>query len=476
MGPTQGEQARERSLVVVTDDDRAQCMLLRTLLQGAGHTVEVFHDGESFLDALTRLLPDCVCLDLVMPGLSGLEVLERLKARQSRLPVIMLTADGSVENVVEAMRLGAFDYLIKPVERTKFLAEVHNAVEHHRLQQRLVRLEREARGRSYAGLVGSGPAMQELFAELDRVAASDVTVLVHGESGTGKELVARAIHDHGSRHAGPYLALNCAAITDELMESELFGHEKGAFTHAVGRHIGLMERADGGTLVLDEIGELRPGLQAKLLRALQERRFRRVGSTEEISSDFRLVAATNRDLEAEVRAGRFREDLYFRIAVFDLRLPPLRARLEDLPVLVRHFTRELAELRSVPPVECSADALALMMRYPWPGNVRELRNAVERALVVCDGQRILPRDLPPRLQPDAAPTPHAGTATPATAAAPAAPAGDESLDLQQLERRAIEEALRRTAGNLARAARLLGIGRTTLYRKLREYGLGNRTA
>jgi len=469
-------EARSSSLgpVLVVDDDPGQCVVLSRLLREMGYAVEVLHDGRACLDGLERLAPECVCLDLMMPGLSGLEILGEIGPRWPQLPVIVLTADASVESVVDAMRLGAYDYLVKPVDRTRFQTVIRNAVERRRLSRRLRELEQEVgqrRGRSR--IVGASPAMRALFADLDRVAASDITVLVSGESGTGKELAARAIHDFSARAGRPYLALNCAAIPAELIESELFGHEKGAFTSAVERHLGVIERADGGTLFLDEIGELGAPLQAKLLRVLQERRFTRIGGVGELRSDFRLIAATNRNLLGEMQAGRFREDLYFRIAVFEVEIPPLRDRREDIPLLALHFIDELSAEAGRPAPALDPATEAILLGYAWPGNVRELRNTVERALVVCDGESIAPQHLPPRIRkPDDQPAGTEVTGTGDGSGRPEPPTGTAtagSLDLERLERSAITAAVERSGGNLSRAAKLLGISRTTLYRKLRRY-------
>jgi DNA-binding NtrC family response regulator len=292
--------------VIVVDDDTVQCMVLRRVLETSGHSVACFHDGTSCFAGLSELLPECMVLDLKMPGLSGLEVLERVRARLPQLPVIVVTADEAVDSVVGAMRLGAYDYLVKPIDPTRFTTAVRNAVERNQLQRRLQRLERESQQSAAFGMVGVCPAMKQLFADIDRLAATDITVLIHGESGTGKELVARAVHDRSSRARGPYLALNCAAIPHELLESELFGHEKGAFTGAGARHEGVIERADGGTLLLDEIAELSLPVQAKLLRVLQERRCARVGGTAEVASDRHFGLFGKRGWVAWSRGGTAR--------------------------------------------------------------------------------------------------------------------------------------------------------------------------
>ncbi len=449
----------DAGLVFVVDDDVSIRLLVQLALEQAGHRVEVFGDGESCLEGLSRALPDAVCLDLGLPGAGGLATLERIKAHHPALPVVILTATSSVDTVVAAMRGGAYDYLTKPIDTPKLRTTMRNAVESHRMSMRLAQLEREAEGRGYPGIVGESAVMRELFRRMDRAAQGDVTVLIQGESGTGKELVARAIHEHGGRRGGPFVAINCAAIPEGLLESELFGHEKGAFTGAVGKRIGCFEQADGGTLFLDEVGELSQPLQAKLLRVLQYRTFQRVGGTTEVRSDFRLLAATHRDLAADVREGRFREDLFYRLAVFEIPVPPLRARREDVPLLARSFLAVLASRRGGRDVALSRASLDVLLAYPWPGNVRELQNALEQAAFLSTGPEIEPQDLPVRLRPAAALAPEPSRIA------------EGGLTLRDMEKRAIEEALVRHDGNMTRAAKALGMGRATLYRKAKEFDL-----
>jgi DNA-binding NtrC family response regulator len=466
---------RQDSIMLV-DDDPDLCVLVGHWLEEEGYRVEVFPDGESCLAGLARLLPDCICLDLQLPGLSGLETLERVKAHHPRLPVVVLTADSNVETVVSTVQAGAHDYLVKPIDRPKLLTTLNNAIEHHRLSMRLAELEREVEGSGYAGLVGRSPAMKALFRQMDRVASSDITVLIRGESGTGKELVARALHENSGRRDGTFVPVNCAAIPETLEESEFFGHEKGSFTGATGRRTGHIEQAHRGTLFLDEIGELSMGLQAKLLRVLQERRFQRVGGSNELSSDFRLIAATHRDLEAEVRAGRFREDLFFRVAVFELDLPPLRDRDDDVQILADRFLDDFARREDGDRPELTEETRRVLRAYLWPGNVRELQNAMDRARLVAREGRVRPRDLPrrivgvdaaPRLEPEDAAVAGNGASADGVETAAAEPV----KSLEEIERDAIAEALERTGGNLSEVVRQLGIGRTTLYRKLKKYGL-----
>jgi DNA-binding NtrC family response regulator len=465
------------------DDDVLLSELQQRWLDAEGFEVRIAPDGEACLEALTTSLPDAVCLDLVMPGIDGFETLERIKSRHALLPVIVMTAQTGAEFAVRAMKAGAYDYLVKPVDQAKFVAEVTHAVERSRMSLRLAQLEREAEGRGYPGIVGQSPRIRELFRRLDRVSASDITVLIQGESGTGKELVARAIHAQGSRREGPFVALSCAAIPESLQESELFGHEKGAFTGATARRAGCFERADGGTLFLDEIGELSASLQAKLLRVLQERTFLRVGGSTEVRSDFRLIVATHRDLGTEVQAGTFREDLFFRIAVMDLDVPPLRERRDDIPLLAAHFLAQAAANHSKR-LSIAPDVIERLTSYTWPGNVRELQNAIERAAVEADGRAIRMRDLPKRVREGGAVRPAAANASPGETAAALLelpPAGTVSGDssaalrppqtLEEIERDAIAAALERHGGNVAQVVRELGLGRTTLYRKIKKYGL-----
>lgn len=473
-----------KRLVVLVDDDRNLCDLVERFLERAGHRVAVFHDGESFLASLGAMMPDAICLDLSMPGIGGFETLELIKERQSQLPVIILTADHTVDSVVGAMQRGAYDYIVKPIDRTKLITTVGNAVEHYRMSMRLRQLEREVEGDGYQNIIGESPQMKELFRQMDRVAASDITILIHGESGSGKELVAQAIYESSGRSSGPFVALNCAAIPETLQESEIFGHEKGAFTGAVSRHIGKFEQSDRGCLFMDEVAELSLTLQAKLLRAIQEKRFHRVGGSTQVRSDFRLIAATHRNLLEEVKKGHFREDLYFRIAVFELEVPPLRARGEDVIVLAELFL-ERYKPKGQPRTRLSREVVDVLRAYNWPGNVRELENIVQRCLLIAKGNTIEPDDLPPRITASAADETSAASVTQSPLAGPGAPSGPaaattppsdspsrlDTLDLKELERIAIQQALVEANGNLSQVVRILGIGRTTLYRKLKAHKL-----
>ena len=501
----------DRPAVFVVDDDYHLRTLIATWVEAAGFRPVELDSGEACLGALPTETPAAVLLDLSMPGMGGAATLDRIRSHHRHLPVIVLTANRDVDTVVDVMRRGAYDFLPKPVDRTKLVTTLVNAMEKHAMAMRLATLEREAEGRAIPGFVGGSRTMRELYRQIDRVAASDISVYIHGESGTGKELVARAIHDRSGRGKAPFIALNCAAIPESLQESELFGHERGSVTGAAQRRIGCFEQVAGGTLFLDEVAELSSGAQSKLLRVLQQRTIQRVGSSQEIEVDFRLLAATHQDLAAAVREGRFREDLFYRIVVFELELPPLRDREGDVELLASHFValagRELAGRE----VQLSPEALSALLRYDWPGNVRELQNVCQRAAVTCEGDTIGTGDLPPRIfaaiaAPRPAPAPAAmmpdlaflapptpvdaagvrvdglapvighlapdeveGTDEPPTLSS--ASGSSAGLTLSGMERNAIVEALRRAGGNRARVSRELGIGRTTLYRKLKEYGI-----
>lgn len=459
-------------LVLIVDDHAEVRRMVSSLLAKGGYEVEAFDSGEACLSSLGRLLPDAIFLDIDMPGLSGLETLERLRTKNPNVPVIMLTADDAFDNVVSAMRLGAYDYILKPVRRQKLVNAAKNAIERYRMTLRITSLEREVGGDGYPNFVGRATAVKEVFNQMDRLAATDISLLVHGESGTGKELVAQAIHANSARRRGPFVALNCAAVPETLQESELFGHEKGAFTGAMESRKGKFELADRGTLFLDEVGELSLALQAKLLRTLQEGTLQRVGGSRELSSDFRLIAATHRDLAEEVREGRFREDLYFRVVVFELELPPLRERDGDIELLVEHFVTMHAQTHGSI-VKVTPEVLDIFRTYAWPGNVRELQNVIQRAIVFADAGSIRVEHLPARiLSDDRKQQPlirvkyqRNGPRTPEEDGE-----GDE-LNLDTLERLAIEKAMARSGGNVTEVGRLLGISRATLYRKLKKYTL-----
>jgi two-component system nitrogen regulation response regulator GlnG len=436
-------------------------------------------------------------MDIRMAGLSGLETLRRLREADARVPVIMMTAYGTTQTAIEAMKLGAFDYLLKPFEIPKLKDIVAGALAAARQMRTAVAVQPLLEAEDYElGIVGRSVAMQNVFKLVGQLAASEATALITGESGTGKELVARAIYSHGARARKPFVAVNCAAIPEGLLESELFGHERGAFTGASQQRIGRFEQCHGGTLFLDEIGDMPPATQTKMLRVLQSGTFERVGGNETLRVDVRVIAATNRALEEAVAARAFREDLFYRLNVVRVPLPPLRERREDIPILTDYFLRRLARESGRPPKHVVPDVLRALEAHRWPGNVRELENALRRAWVVAGGDTILPRDLPPEVAQAAAQPPAPESAAPATAPSPpppaspptgAAPAPDvaglarqlfrwarEHQDLRVLpavERELVIEALRETAGNQVQAARLLGITRATLRKRIDKFAI-----
>ncbi|MBM4183637.1 MAG: sigma-54-dependent Fis family transcriptional regulator [Gemmatimonadetes bacterium] len=449
--------------VLIADDDPDQRVLLERILEeadGVEHRVTTVADGRSALAALRELVFDVVLLDLSMPGLDGLEVLLSIADDPHRPQVIFVSGTGTVATATRAMKLGAYDFVEKPVQAERLIALVWKAAQARATLAKSERLgamvERESAFGT--GIVTADPRLRRALELVEKVAASDVSVLVVGESGTGKELVAREIHRRSMRRPHPLVALNCAAVAESLAESELFGHEKGAFTGAGSRKIGLLELADGGTLFLDEIGDLAQPLQAKLLRVLATKLFRRVGGTKELPTDFRLVSATNRPLDELVAREAFSRDLFYRINAVVLSLPPLRERRGDVPLLVRHF---LAELRPMDADSWSVtpDAMALLESYAWPGNVRELRNVIERAVLMAVGHTIRAADLA------------VSFASPPPAAADGSSSGLPALNLDKLERLAIQAALERTGWHQGLAAEALGVSPRTPHRKIRSLGL-----
>jgi DNA-binding NtrC family response regulator len=440
-------------LLIVDDDEELRDTLARRFAR-AGLPVTTAESGEEALAKIGRAGFDVALFDLHLPGMSGLDLLAQFKQAQPEAEVLMLTAHGSIATAIEAMRRGAYDCLTKPFQLGDLDVHLEKAYEKARLSRRERLRQEQVRFESPRyRLVGSGPAMRHVVALIEKVAATDATVLVHGPSGSGKELVARAIHYNSARRDRPLVTINCAALQETLLESELFGHEKGAFTGAVQAKPGLIEVAEGGTLFIDEVGEMAPGLQAKLLRVLEDGRFRRVGGTQELLADVRIVAATNRPLEEEQKAGRVREDLYYRLNVIAIGLPPLRERREDIPELVEHClaTRPVGGGRC----RITPEALAALECYDWPGNVRELANVLERAQILAEDHVITPDDLPENLV--------------ETAPEPGAP-GD-SRRLRDVERRHVQDILRRENGNKVQAARALGISRRALYRLIAKYHL-----
>ena len=457
---------RRAARILLVEDERLIRWALRSALEAEGlEVVEAgtVADGRA---ALAAADPDAVLCDVRLPDGSGLDVVRQAAADQPDVPVLVITAYGSVEDAVAAMRAGAYDYLTKPVEPAVLLPLVRRALERTELRREVRRLrDEQARTVGSPILVGRGPAVTGLLATIDKIGRSDgTTVLLHGESGTGKGLVARVLHDRSRRRNGPFVPVVCAAVPETLFESELFGHERGAFTDARARKQGLVELADGGTLFLDEIAEVPPVVQAKLLGFLEERTIRRVGGTADIPVNVRVVAASNRDLVAAVREGRFREDLWFRLQVIPLRLPPLRERREDIPLLVEHFLERLGTELGGHHAEVSPEAAAALRAYAGPGNVRELRNVLERALLLGNGRRVEFEDLPPELR-------QAGDGGADGRRLLQLPA--EGLDFEALERDLVVQALEQAGGNQTQAARLLALNRDQIRYRIKKFGLGN---
>jgi DNA-binding NtrC family response regulator len=446
--------------ILLIDDDRDHCEILESTLRGLGHDVAFTTSPHDALERAGRETFAAIVTDLGMSDMGGLELCSRILGTRPDAPVIVLTGNGSLEIAIAAMRAGAYDFLTKPVDAKLLSLSISRAVERHHLQAEVKRLREESVERSAIDeLVGTSPAMKRVHDLVARVGGSDVSVLIEGETGTGKELVARALHAAGARRKGPFVALNCGAVPANLLESELFGHVRGAFTGAVAPRVGLLVKASGGTLLLDEIGDMPIEMQTKLLRSLQERKVRPVGSNEERSFDARILAATHRDLEADVVAGRFREDLYYRINVVKIQVPPLRARATDILALATHFLRRSAEKSKKGEMVLSPQVAALLLAYDWPGNVRELENCIERAVALARLNHLSAEDLPERI-----------TASRATSFTLAPGEADEILTLDEMDRRYIDRAIKLLGGNKAQAAVVLGLDRRTLYRRLAKYG------
>ena len=466
--------------VLVVDDDASMRYSLSRMLEGQGLDVSLAKNGAEALEKTGVENPDLVVMDIKMPGQSGLEVLQEIKNRDPKALVILMTAFGTTETAIEAMKYGAFDYILKPFDIPQMRALVERALEVSRMMQKTVSFPDKMPEEGEV-IIGSSAIMQQIYKMIGQVAPTEVTVLLRGESGTGKELVARAIYHHSSRVGKPFLPVNCAAIPETLLESELFGHEKGAYTGALTRRIGKFEQCNGGTLFLDEIGDMTPATQAKVLRVLQDGQFERLGGTERITVDVRLIVATNKDLEKAIRESTFRQDLYYRLKVVTLHLPPLRERKEDLPELVRYFLKRFGPQINPQVMDISPAALKKLMRYHWSGNVRELENAVQRALVIAKGNTLLPEDfllegmerpvMPTDMKMDMAfeqRLPH--LMEPVFKELVEQAKGNPGSDLMSaLEKAVIKRALQETRGNQVQAAILLGISRNTLRSKIDRY-------
>jgi len=435
-----------RKTILVVDDEKSQREILEMILSEEGYDVTTAASGEAALKFAKDRRFDLALTDLKMTGMDGIELLQHLLAYDSSIIVILLTAHGSIESAKEALRRGAFDYLEKPYDKAALLATINRALD------RLDAIDIE--------IISASPKMESVKKMILKVARSNSTVLIRGESGTGKELIARAVHNQSPRAAEMFQAVNCAAINENLLESELFGHEKGSFTGAHAEKKGLFEIADRGTLFLDEIGELDVGMQAKLLRALQERKIRRVGGTHEISVDVRVIAATNRDLRAMVTDGRFRDDLYYRINVLSIDVPPLRERREDIPVLIDYFLKKHTKNASRPITGLTPETKKLMNEYSWPGNVRQLESAIERAILLSEGDLITAEDLPTEVRQEVGPASDSAFKLPA-----------EGINFEDVERNLITQAMEQTDYNITKAAKLLGLTFRTLQYRLEKFGI-----
>ncbi len=461
-------------VLLVVDDERSILLAFRRAFRDAGLEVVTAESGDEGLATARARRPDVVILDVQLPDQSGLEVFRQLHDRDARVPVVLMTGKAATDTAIEAMKLGAFDYLFKPLELPQLRQVVGRALDISRMMQvPAVVAEAGPADDRVDAIVGRCPAMREVYKAIGRVAEQDVTVLIAGETGTGKELVARAIYQHSRRKDEPFLAINCAALAETLLESELFGHEKGAFTGADRQRIGKFEQCSGGTIFLDEVADMSPLTQSKVLRLLQEQQFERVGGNETIRADVRVLAATNQDLKSLMEQGRFRKDLYYRLNGFTIWLPPLRDRGEDLPLLVRHylwrFNRELGkDIQTVAP-----EALVTLQAYGWPGNVRELQSVLKQAILHATGSILLPDFLPDALRDEGPGTVHSETSVQEFVTRCLA-AGSEHVyeeTLHWLERQLLTQVLQHTGGNQRQAARLLGITRGSLRNKLRELGI-----
>ncbi|HEX8181790.1 MAG TPA: sigma-54 dependent transcriptional regulator [Pyrinomonadaceae bacterium] len=478
---TEQNRQDEALRLLIVDDEEAARYGVRRALSTYGYDLAEADSVAAARAALATRRPDVLLLDVNLPGQSGLEFLRELQAQPEAAPlVILITAHGSERMAVEAIKAGAYDYLPKPFEVDDLRLVVKNALETVRLRRenQLLRTALAQEGAARGSLIGKSEAIRRVRALIDKVAETDATVLVRGESGTGKELVAREIHERSStRRRGAFVAVNCAALPAELIESELFGHEKGAFTGAAARRRGKFEQADGGTLFLDEIGDMSANVQAKLLRALEERRIERLGGNESLPVDVRIISATHRPLEQEIEQGNFRADLFYRLRVVTIEVAPLRERREDIAVLAESFMQQTAERYKLPARRLAPSALRQLIEYRWPGNVRELRNVIERALILAEGDELTARDLPDELKGSAASVEahaRAGVVEPTGDGLNVPFTADFRNDRREFERRYITRCLEETGGNVTRAAAILGMHRQSLQHKLRELGLGRR--
>ncbi|MDL1955702.1 MAG: sigma-54 dependent transcriptional regulator [Candidatus Desulfofervidus auxilii] len=450
--------------ILIVDDEKNYLVVLKAVLEEEGYEVLTAQDAFSALEIMQHTDLDVVVTDMKMPQMDGITLLEKIKEINEDLPVIMMTAYGTVETAVEAMKKGAFDYILKPFSNEELKITIRKAINVYQLLKENRRLNQALYHQyHFDNIIGKSKTMQAVFDIIKKVAATKTTVLITGESGTGKELVARAIHYNSPRKNAPFISVNCAALPETLLESELFGHEKGAFTGATAMRKGRFELADKGTLFLDEVSEMSPALQVKLLRVLQEKEFERVGGTRTLKVDVRIIAASNKDLREEVDSGNFREDLYYRLNVVHIHLPPLRKRPEDIPLLVAHFLKKYTKEMGKSELKISPEALSLIYNYSWPGNVRELENAIERAVVLCSGKEIKPEHLPEELREEKRTPSSLLENLPKNLTLPQL--------LEEIEIRLIRQALAESNFIQAKAARLLGITKSLLQYKIKKYNL-----
>lgn len=451
--------------ILVVDDEQKICQILSQILSDEGYTIQTVGSGEAALEIVPWFHPDLILMDQNMPGMNGIETMANIKARYPEITVIILTAFGSIPLAVDAVKKGAYDYLSKPFDNEELLLLIRRALEHRRLTEEVSNLKKQLQEKySFTNIIGVSPKIQQVFEQIDRVCATDATVLIQGESGTGKELIMNAIHYHSHRKDQPLVTVNCGAIPFNLLESEFFGHEKGAFTDAKERKIGKFEQAQDGTIFLDEIGELPLDAQVKLLRVLDERKLTRIGGNQIIPLNVRVIAATNKDLQEEIKKGKFRLDLYYRLNIVTINVPPLRERKEDLPLLVEHFIAKYNKRLAMNVTSVSQSAMRYLMDYPWPGNVRDLENAIQSAMILVQGDTIRVEDLPLRLR--------------------GYPEISDEIMLSQkgleaqvleltnkIEKELIIKALEKCNQNRTSTAELLKISRKTLFNKMKQYGL-----
>jgi len=456
--------------ILIVDDRKNILEVLSSILEDEGYEVTTAINADAGIEIVSSVLPDVVVSDIKMPGMDGISFQKVINEIDGDIPVILITAYGSIESAVEAIKQGAYDYLTKPIDHDRLKIIIQRAIEKKKYAVENRQFRKELQNKySYANMIGSSPKIRKVFEMIRTVSKTLSTVLIQGESGTGKELVARAIHYDSPRKDKPLIGLNCSALSEGLLESELFGHEKGAYTGANTRRIGRFEMAHQGTLFLDEIGEVSPNLQVKLLRVLQEKQFERVGGAETIRPDFRLVTATNKDLRSEALKGSFREDLYYRLSVITIKIPPLRERKEDIPLLITHFLHKYSLRDGKSIKSLSPDAMNTLMKYDWPGNIRELENCIERVVVVCNTDQIGSREIADEICEPLSPNEdRASLSFPSSAIE----AKIDDMDLHRQEKELILSALRKTGGNKAEAARLLNIHRRTIYNRIRKYSIG----